>query len=176
MLTVNDRFPDFHAKACDGIGKDDITDVTLAGLGDRWKLFLFYPKDFSFVCPTELVEFARRHGDFAERDCTIVAGSTDNEYAHLAWRRSHDDLRELPYPILAANSLAAELGILEPAERVCMRATFIVDPHNVIQYASVHNLSVGRSVEEVLRTLDAIQSDELCPCNWTKGERTLTPA
>jgi peroxiredoxin (alkyl hydroperoxide reductase subunit C) len=111
--------------------------------------------------------------EFAARDTVIIGGSTDNEFSHMAWRRSHDDLRALPYPLIAAQKLAIDLGIIDPAEHVALRATFIVDPHGVIQYVSANNLNVGRNVQEILRVLDAIQSDELCPCNWKKGDPYL---
>lgn len=103
----------------------------------------------------------------------VIGGSTDNEFCHLNWRKQHPDLKELPYPLIAAQKLAADLGIIHPDAHVANRATFIVDPHGTIQYASVHPLPVGRGLDEVLRTLDAIQSDELCPCNWKKGEPTI---
>ena len=103
----------------------------------------------------------------------VVGGSTDNEYSHLAWCQSHEDLKGLKYPLIAAQKLAADLGILDPEEDVCLRATFIVDPDGTIQFASANGLAVGRSVDEVIRVLDALQSDELCPCNWKKGEETI---
>jgi len=103
----------------------------------------------------------------------VVGGSTDNEFSHLAWCQSHDDLKKLRFPLIAAQKLAADLGILDPSEAVCLRATFIVDPDGVIQWASANGLAVGRNVDEVLRVLDALQSDELCPCNWKKGEATI---
>ncbi len=173
MLTVGDRFPRFAAKACVGADEKRLTEVTEATYKGRWMVYFFYPKDFTFVCPTEIAEFNRRLADFRDRDCEVVGGSTDNEYSHLAWCRSHDDLRELAFPLIAAQKLAPELGILDPVEGVCLRATFLVDPEGVIQYASSNNLSVGRNVDEILRVLDAVQSDELCPCNWKKGEETI---
>jgi alkyl hydroperoxide reductase subunit AhpC len=103
----------------------------------------------------------------------LIGGSTDNEFSHLAWRQSHADLKKLTYPLIAAQKLSHDLGIMDPAEQVCLRASFLVDPQGVIQWAVVNNLSVGRSVEEALRVIDAVQSDELCPCNWKKGEKTL---
>ena len=108
-----------------------------------------------------------RSGD---RDTSIVGGSTDNEYSHLAWRRAHPDLANLSFPLIAAQKLSAELGILEKTEGYCLRATFIVDPNGVIQWVDVNQGRVGRNVAEVLRVLDALQSDELCPCNWKKGD------
>jgi alkyl hydroperoxide reductase subunit AhpC len=108
----------------------------------------------------------------------VFAVSTDNEFVHLAWKRDHDDLRELPIPMLSdlSRSLSEALGILDPVEKVARRATFIVDPDNVIRFVSVNDGSVGRNPEEVLRVLDALQTDELCPCNWKKGEETIQVA
>lgn len=173
MLTVGDKFPQYRAQACFGNDKKDLKEISNEYHKGKWAVYIFYPKDFTFVCPTELVEFGKKLKEFQDRDCVLLGGSTDNEYSHLAWRQSHAELKTLPYPLVAAQKLAKELGILEPSENVCLRATFIVDPQGVIQFASAHSLSVGRSVHEVLRTLDAIQSDELCPCNWEKGQATL---
>lgn len=173
VLTVGQNFPAWSCQACTGNENDDLTLITSGDHTDKWKLFIFYPKDFTFVCPTELVEFGKRVADFEDRDVILYGGSTDNEFSHLAWRRSHEDLRELPYPLLACQKLAAELGITDESEGVCLRATYLVDPNGVIQWATVNNLSVGRNVEEALRVVDAVQSDELCPCNWKKGEEFL---
>ena len=106
-------------------------------------------------------------------DTLLIGGSTDNEFCHLAWRNNHDDLKSLPYPLVAAQKLAVDLGILDPVANVCLRATFIVDPNGVIQWASSNALSVGRSVPETLRVIDALQSDELCPCNWKPGDKFI---
>lgn len=173
MLTVGDQFPIFKAKACVGGSKESLTEVNSDQFQGKWAVFFFYPKDFTFVCPTELVAFNSKLRDFKDRDCEVVGGSTDNEFSHLAWCQSREDLGALKYPLIAAQKLAAALGILDPEEGVCTRATFLVDPDGVIQWASVYNLNVGRSVDEVLRVLDAVQSDELCPCNWQKGEATI---
>jgi peroxiredoxin (alkyl hydroperoxide reductase subunit C) len=173
MLTVGDKFPEYTAKACTGNTKDDLKDLSNKSFAGQWQVYVFYPKDFTFVCPTELVEFGKKTKDFADRGAVLIGGSTDNEYSHLAWRNNHNDLKTLPYPLIAAQKLARDLGILDPKEDVCLRATFIVDPDGVIQWASVNPLSCGRSVPETLRVLDAIQSDELCPCNWQKGQPTL---
>jgi len=173
MLTVGQRFPEFKVPACNGLSKEQIIEITNDTYAGRWMLFVFYPKDFTFVCPTELVEFGKRAQDFDDRDTVILGGSTDNEYSHLAWRNAHDDLKALPYPLIAAQKLAQDLGIIDAEANVCLRATFLVDPNGVIQYASANNLSVGRNVDEVLRVLDAVQSDELCPCNWKKGDEFL---
>ena len=176
MLTVGEKYPEFKCKACVGLTPEDLTEIDSGTDEGKWKVFVFYPKDFTFVCPTELVEFGKRLKDFTDRDAVVYGASTDNEHSHLAWRQQHEDLRDLPYPLLATQKLAADLGILEPEENVCLRATYIVDPEGTIQWVNVNNLSVGRSVDEVLRVLDAIQSDELCPCNWTQGDPYLQPA
>ncbi len=173
MLTVGDTFPDFDCKACNGLTQDDLFEVSTGSYEGRWKLFLFYPKDFTFVCPTELVAFGKRAGDFDDRDVVLLGASTDNEFCHLAWRQQHEDLKDLPYPLLAAQKLARDLGILQNGDEVCYRASFLVDPAGVIQWVCVNNDSVGRSVDEAVRVIDAVQSDELCPCNWKKGDATL---
>jgi peroxiredoxin (alkyl hydroperoxide reductase subunit C) len=173
MLTVGDRFPQYNVDACIGLGKDGFKKISNDTFKGKWVCYFFYPKDFTFICPTELVEFGKKFKEFTDRDCLVVGGSTDNEFSHQAWRLHHPDLKDLPYPMIAAQKLAADLGIVDPAAHVCLRATFLVDPNGVIQWASVNPLLVGRSVPEVLRVLDAIQSDELCTCNWQKGQPTL---
>jgi alkyl hydroperoxide reductase subunit AhpC len=179
MLTVGDRFPDFRLK---GVVSNDTDKAFLDfdGSSDpgKWRVFFFYPKDFTFVCPTEIAGFAKLNGAFAERDAQLYAVSTDSEFVHLAWRRDHESLRELPFPMLSdiRRDLSEALGVLDPGERVAMRATFVVDPQGVIRFVSVNDGSVGRNPDEVLRVLDALQTDELCPCNWKKGQETLKVA
>jgi alkyl hydroperoxide reductase subunit AhpC len=131
--------------------------------------------DFTFMCPTEIAEFGKRNRDFADRDAQVLGISTDTEFVHLAWRNHDERLRNLPYPMVAdtKRELSTALGILDKNAGVPLRATFVVDPQGVIRWVQVNDLSVGRSVDEVLRVLDALQTDELCPCNWKKGEDTL---
>jgi peroxiredoxin (alkyl hydroperoxide reductase subunit C) len=176
MLGVGEKFPEFSLKATVGTDKgkefDSITNETYPG---KWKVYFFWPKDFTFVCPTEIATFGKMNREFQDRDTQVIGGSTDSEFVHLAWRKDHPDLRELPFPMVAdiKRELSEELGILDPNEGVCQRATFIVDPDGVIRFVSVTDLSVGRNVDDVLRVLDALQTDELCPCNWQKGQETL---
>lgn len=141
-------------------------------------VMFWWPKDFTFVCPTEIAEFNKHYNDFQDRDADLIGASTDSEFVHLAWRNNHDDLRGLRFPMLAdtSKSLAADLGILEANEKVAYRATYIVDPQGIVRWVSLYDLSVGRNVEEVLRVLDALQTDELCPCNWEKGQETIAVA
>jgi peroxiredoxin (alkyl hydroperoxide reductase subunit C) len=144
----------------------------------RWQVFFFWPKDFTFVCPTEIAAFGKLQREFTERDTVLYGVSTDSEYVHLAWRASREELRDLPFPMLSdiKRELTTQLGVLDSDAGVAQRATFIVDPAGVIRFVYVTDLSVGRSPEEVLRVLDALQTGELCPCNWQKGEQTLRAA
>jgi peroxiredoxin (alkyl hydroperoxide reductase subunit C) len=179
VLTIGDTFPSY--KLTGVVSRDPKTAFARFDQDTekgKWKVFFFWPKDFTFVCPTEIAAFGKLAGDFEDRDAVLYGVSTDSEFVHLAWRQSHDDLKELPIAMLAdlKRELSQSLGILDKAEGVCLRATFIVDPDNVIRFVSVNDLSVGRNPNEVLRVLDALQTDELCPCNWQKGEQTLLAA
>ena len=180
MLTVGEKFPQFNLKATVSIESLEkafsaVGNDTYAG---KWLCVFFYPKDFTFVCPTEIKGFGDLNSQFADRDCQLLAASTDSEFVHLAWRKDHKDLRDLPFPMLAdtAKRLSSALGILDPDEGVAKRATFLVDPQGIIRFAYVTDGSVGRNPQEVLRVLDALQTDELCPCNWKQGEETLKVA
>jgi len=176
MLGVGQRFPSFSLQATVSLepGKTFST-ITDEDYPDKWKMYFFWPKDFTFVCPTEIAAFGKLNKDFGDRDAQVLGGSTDSEFVHLAWRQSHPDLKALPFPMLAdiKRELCAALGILDPQEGVAQRATFVVDPHNVIRFVSVTDLAVGRNPQEVLRVLDALETGELCPCNWHKGEEVL---
>ena len=179
MLTVGDRFPSFSLKAV--VAEDQakaFRQLAQDSFAGKWLVVFAYPKDFTFVCPTEIKGFADLNGEFAQRDAQILALSTDSEFVHLAWRQSHADLRGLPFPMLSdiRRELSAQLGILDKDEQVCLRATFVVDPDRTIRFASVTDGSVGRNPAEVLRVLDALQTGELCPCNWQQGEPTLQVA
>lgn len=165
--------PGFNHHEENGVSAfEAITEKSFAG---KWKVIYFYPKDFTFVCPTEIVGFDKLSKQFAERDAVLMGGSTDNEFAKLGWRREHKDLDKLGHYSFAdvTGSLIDQLGVRDKTAGVALRATFIVDPDNVIQHVSVNNLNVGRSPEEVLRLLDGLQTDELCPCNRSVGGDTL---
>jgi len=179
MLTVGHRFPDFRLPATVALASgQEFQELTNHSHPGKWLVLFAWPLDFTFVCPTEIAEFGRRHGDFADRDAQLLGLSCDSEYVHLAWRKSHPDLEDLPVPMLAdkQRALCQTLGILHPQQGIPLRATFIVDPEGLIRFASAHDLDVGRSVDEVLRTLDALQTGELCPVNWHKGDKTLAVA
>lgn len=176
MLGIGRKFPEFKVKAT--VSSEmasafkEISNETYKG---KWLVVFFYPKDFTFVCPTEIKGFADLYKEFKERDAEVLAASTDSEFVHLAWRQSHGDLKNLPFPMIAdiKRELAGNLGIIDENEGVAQRATFIVDPQGIIRFVYVTDLNVGRSPNEVLRILDGLQTDELCPCNWEKGEETI---
>ena len=179
MLTIGDRFPSFDLQAVVSTEPGrEFARVTDRTADDRWTVAFFWPKDFTFVCPTEIAAFARLEPEFAARGARLLGVSTDNEYVHLAWRNQHPDLAELPFPMVSdlKRELSQALGILDRGEGVCLRATFIVDPEGVIRFASVNDLAVGRSPEEVLRVLDGLQTGALCGCNRPVGGTTLDAA
>ena len=179
MLGIGSRFPRFKLT---GVVNNDVNtafrDFDNQSFKDKWLVVFFWPKDFTFVCPTEIAAFGRLNGDFVDRDAQVLGVSVDSEFVHLAWRKDKEELRNLPFPMLSdiKRELSTELGVLDAEAGVAQRATYIVDPEGVIRFVYVTDLNVGRSPEEVLRVLDGLQTDELCPCNWQKGEDTLKAA
>lgn len=183
MKTVGNKLEKF---AVTGInpGKDDFFTITEESFAGKWKIIVYYPKDFTFVCPTEIVAYDKLFNDFADRDAVLLTGSTDNEFCKLAWQNSHPDLKNIKHIQFADTqryndvtyenlSLIEQLGVFYAPAGAALRATFIVDPDNVIQHVTVNNLDVGRSPEETLRVLDALQTGELCPCSRPIGGDTL---
>ena len=176
MLSVGEKFPVYSVTATVSRDKNKAFEtITNESYPGKWKVYFFWPKDFTFVCPTEIAAFGKINNEFQDRDAQVLGGSVDSEFVHLAWRNDHEDLKDLPFPMLAdvKRDLTEQLGILDPQAGVAQRATFIVDPEGIIRFVYVTDLSVGRNPQEVLRVLDALQTDELCPCNWQKGEETL---
>lgn len=178
ILSIGSKFPSFEKKVVVSIKQGSEFETINNNIhlsNNKWMVMFWWPKDFTFVCPTEIAEFNKSTSDFKDRDTVLIGASTDSEFVHLAWRNDHADLKGLKFPMLAdtSKSLAEELGILEANEKIAYRATFIVDPQGIIRWVSVYDLNVGRNVQEVLRVLDALQTDELCPCNWKKGEETI---
>lgn len=179
MSGIGQRFPEFSLT---GVVSNDMEKAFQSFTHDsfpgQWKVVFFWPKDFTFVCPTEIAAFGKLDKEFKARDAQVLGVSIDSEFVHLAWRTTKDELKNLPFPMLSdlKRELTARLGILDPEAGVAQRATYIVDPQGVIRFVYITDLNVGRSPEEVLRVLDALQTDELCPCNWKKGEATLEAA
>jgi lipoyl-dependent peroxiredoxin subunit C len=182
MLGVGDVMPEFEVVGVkpgfmqhEENGESAFEKVTQDSFGGKWKVFFFYPKDFTFICPTEIVEFAGLDKEFSARNCVVLGGSTDNEFCKLAWRREHPDMARLDQWSFADvnGSLLDGLGVRDKKAGVALRATFLVDPDNVIQHVSVNGLSIGRNPQEILRILDAAQSGGLCPVNRPLGGGTI---
>lgn len=173
MIQVGQKCPDFEVAAL--IGDDVEGKVSLNDFKGKWLCLFFYPLDFTFVCPTEIVEFDKMADDFEDRDCEVVTGSCDSVFSHLGWKQAKDELKNLKIKMIAdyKKELSAALGILDHEKGVSQRATFLIDPEGIVRFIYVTDLSVGRNPAEVLRVLDALQTDELCPCNWQKGQETL---
>ena len=185
MLGVGQKLPEFKIAGVkpgfmrhEENGESAFETLTNDSFPGKWKVIFFYPKDFTFVCPTEIAEFARLNPQFAERDTVVLGGSVDNEHVKLAWRREHPDLAKLPIWQFGDSSgkFARALGVLDEQEGVALRATFVVDPHGVIQHVNVTNLNVGRAPADTLRVVDALQTDELCACNRPLGGEILQAA
>ncbi len=179
MLGIGQKFPQFSLT---GVVSNDLDKAFQnfdqdANKG-KWKVVFFWPKDFTFVCPTEIAAFGKLNREFADRDAVVYGVSTDSEFVHLAWRKDKEELRNLPFPMLSdiKRELSSTLGILDPEAGVAQRATYVVDPEGIIRHVSVNDLSVGRNPQETLRILDALQTDELCPCNWKQGDEVLKVA
>lgn len=176
MLKIGDRFPSFNLK---GVMATELSkafvDTNNNSHAGSWKVFFFYPKDFTFICPTELVGFNDHYAQFQKLNTQVYGASTDSDFVHHAWLHSDPKLKALQYPLLAdiKKELATALGILDEKEGICYRATFIVDPEGIIRHSSINDLSVGRNVKEILRTLEALQSGELCACDWQPGTAHL---
>ena len=179
MKTVGDKISVFTITGVKpGQPQDAFFDITQDSFPGKWKVIVYYPKDFTFVCPTEIVAYDKLAKDFEDRDAVLLTGSTDNEFCKVAWQKAHPDLQKINHIQFADTardyrSLVNQLGIFYTPAGAALRATFIVDPDNVIQHVTVNNLNVGRSPEETLRTLDALQTGELCACNRTIGGETL---
>ena len=179
MLGIGQKFPEFSLT---GVVSNDINGAFQPfdnnSAKGKWQIVFFWPKDFTFVCPTEIAAFGKLNKEFAARDAQLYGVSVDSEFVHLAWRSTKSELKDLSFPMLSdiKRELSTELGILDAQAGVAQRATYIVDPQGVIRFVYVTDLNVGRSPDEVLRVLDALQTDELCPCNWQKGEQTLQAA
>jgi alkyl hydroperoxide reductase subunit AhpC len=179
MKTVGDKLEKFAVTGVKFAQPEDafftITEESFPG---KWKVIVYYPKDFTFVCPTEIVAYDKLAADFDDRDAVLLTGSTDNEFCKVAWQNAHPDLKNIRHNQFADTqrgelSLIEQLGVFYAPAGAALRATFIVDPDNVIQHVTVNNLNVGRSPEETLRVLDALQTGELCACNRTIGGETL---
>ena len=182
MLGIGDKLPEFSVMGVkpgfmmhEENGESAFEEITQDSFEGKWKVIFYYPKDFTFVCPTEIAAFADLNEEFSDRDTVLVTASTDSEFTHWAWRKHQDELRDLSIPMLSdiKADLSKTLGIYDENVGVSQRAVFVVDPDQIVRFTMVTDLNVGRNPKEVLRVLDALQTDELCPCNWSKGDETI---
>lgn len=178
-VQVGRQAPHFETQAYDRTknGTDaQFTTVKLSDFAGKWVCLFFYPLDFTFVCPTEIVAFNKALGDFADRNCAVLTASTDSVYSHKGWCDAHEDLKGLKYLMLSdlTHKLSAAYGVLDDEKGLAYRGIFLIDPSGVLRWLAIHDLGVGRNVTEVLRVLDALQTDKLCPCNWKPGDKTLS--
>jgi len=174
MLQVGSKAPDFNLESVmpDGSFKT----LSLADYKGKWCVLFFYPLDFTFVCPTEITSFSHRIAEFAELNATVVGASVDSVHSHQAWINS--SLGKIEYPLLSdpTHVVSREYGVLLEDKGHTLRGTFIIDPDGIVRYHLVHAKSVGRSVDETLRVLKALQSGDLCPVEWKPGQTTLGKA
>ncbi len=175
MLTIGDKFPTYDLVGVTTNEMSGFKNFSNNDDHDSWKVYFFWPKDFTFICPTEIESFGGLSSKFHQLKTRIYGVSTDSEFVHLAWRNAHKGLNDLPFPMLSdiKRELSAELGILHKEEGVCLRATYVVDPKQIIRHVSVNDLSVGRCPEEVLRILEGLQNGGLMPCNWRPGQKAI---
>ena len=171
IAKVGEPAPNFTLDAVLGT---EFKKISLTDYRGKWVVLFFYPLDFTFVCPTEIRGFNQALDSFSKLNAVVLGASVDSKFSHLAWIK-RGDLGDLKYPLLSDfnKETAERYGILDEREGAALRGLFIIDPNGVLQYELVHNLSVGRSVEETLRVLEALQTGELCPLGWHKGEKTL---
>jgi peroxiredoxin (alkyl hydroperoxide reductase subunit C) len=154
---------------------DQFVDVKLSDNNGKWTCLFFYPLDFTFVCPTEIVAFNKALGEFEDRETQVLTASTDSVYSHKGWCDAHAELGELKYLMIGDvnHQLSTAYDVLDEEKGIAYRGVYLIDPNGVLRWMAVHDLGVGRNVDEVLRVLDALQTDKLCPCNWKQGEETL---
>lgn len=172
-VKLGQRVPDFEVDAFHG---GEIRKLEISDYKGKWVVLFFYPLDFTFVCPTEIQAFAKKEKEFEELGAAVLGASTDSPHSHKAWFEK--DLPEVKYPVLAdtTHKVARLFGVLKEDEGIAYRGTFIIDPDGYLRYVVISDLSVGRSVDETLRVLKALQSGELCPIDWKPGEKTLGKA
>lgn len=181
-VCVGQSAPDFTATA---VVDQDFKTIKLSDYRGRYVVLFFYPLDFTFVCPTEIAAFSDRYGEFKDLNTEVLGVSVDSEFSHLAWiqtERKLGGIGDLNYPLVSdlKKEISAAYNVLDPEAGIALRGLFIIDKEGVIEYSTVHNFSFGRSVDETLRVLQAIQHvqahpEEVCPVDWQPGEKTMNP-
>ena len=171
-LKVGSKAPDFKMQ---GVFKGEFNDFSLPDYEGKWVVLFFYPLDFTFVCPTEIREFSKRNAEFEKLNARVLGASVDSVYSHDAWIKN--ELGELAYPLLSdiTKKVSGEYNVLLD-DGMALRGTFIIDPDGILRWMVVSDLGTGRSVSETLRSLQALQTGELCGVDWEPGEKTLNAA
>ena len=179
MIRINEPAPDFELEA---FHNGDIRKVRLGDYRGKWVVLVFYPADFTFVCPTELGELANHYGDFQKLGCEVLSASTDTAFVHKAWHDNSETIRQIQFPMLAdpTGKMTRNFGVMIEDEGVALRGTFLIDPDGMVKACEIHDNSIGRSSEELLRKLQAAQfvrehGSEVCPASWKPGKDTLKP-
>lgn len=172
MVQVGQQAPDFELEAVVG---EKFTNVKLSDFRGKWVVLFFWPLDFTFVCPTEVTAFSKRIAEFNDLGAEVLGASTDSKFTHLAWT---EKIGPINYPMLAdiRKEVSRNYGVLIEEQGIALRGLFIVDPEGVLRYQVVHDLNIGRNVDEILRVLRALQTGELCPVDWEEGMETLGKA
>jgi peroxiredoxin (alkyl hydroperoxide reductase subunit C) len=179
---VNKKAPNFTALAV--LEDNSMEELTLSDYRGKYVVLFFYPLDFTFVCPSEIIAFDDKLEEFKKRNCEVIAVSVDSQFSHWAWKntpRNQGGLGQVRFPIVTDldKKISKKYGVLLKKESVALRGLFIMDKDGVIHHSTINNLSLGRNVEEVLRTLDALQfteeHGEVCPANWNPGDDAMKP-
>jgi peroxiredoxin (alkyl hydroperoxide reductase subunit C) len=182
MCLIGKKAPEFTAKAI--IKNEIIDDFSFSNFQGKYIIFYFYPLDFTFVCPTELHAFEEKKEEFKKRDAQVIACSIDSCYSHLAWLntpKAMGGIQGITYPIVSdiTKSISRSYDVLSEEEGVAFRGLFLIDKNGIIRHQLINDLSLGRSVDEAIRTLDALicfeENGEVCPANWHKGEKAMKP-
>lgn len=178
-MAINQKAPEFTLKA---FHNNQFTDVQLLDYKGKWVVLVFYPADFTFICPTELEDFANKYEQFQNNNAEVLGISTDTHFVHKAWHDNSETIKKIKFPLLAdpSGKVCREYGTYIENEGLSLRGTFLIDPDGIIKAFEIHDNSVGRSASEMLRKLQASQfvrahKGEVCPANWKPGEKTLKP-
>ncbi|MEM1995155.1 MAG: peroxiredoxin [Nitrososphaerales archaeon] len=173
-LKVRSVAPDFIAEAYER-DSDKPKKIRLSDYRGKWVILFFYPRDFTFVCPTEIERFADLEPEFKKENAVVLGASTDSFFSHKAWYETDERIKKVNFPIIADTTLAISraYGVLNEEDGSAFRATFIIDPEGIVRHVVVNDMNIGRSVDETLRTLQALKTGELCPAEWRPGKNTL---
>lgn len=172
-MSPGTKVEDFSA---DAYQQGKFIKLKLSQFKGKWVVLFFYPLDFTFICPTEIRMFAQKESEFKKHNAVVIGCSTDSLHSHKAWFER--DLPEVRFPVIAdqGHKLARQFGVLKDDQGIAYRGTFIIDPQGYLRSITINDNSVGRNVEETLRTLQALQTGELCPVSWAPGQKTLGKA